>query len=361
MAEVTCIVDTDGTQSPDYTSLSAAIAGETGASPAVVTGADLVTNDEQLTIECRASGAHAADTTGVNITGFTTDVDCYVKVCSTGSYRHSGKWNDNLYQLKKSGNGEGYNNFWLTNNYTVLEGLQIYRDGYQGLGVAVIGDNCIVDGCIIRGVYDGNSSWGALVAIDYGENGSVTVRNSLLYDGNSGYGTCAAIHAPSDGSTNGTVVVENCTICHCAGQGIAHNAGSMTVRNTVIFDTADDISGTVTLTYCAGDDADFGSGTGNIQWADGATDWAANFTDYANGDFSVKDTDADIYHAGTDLDLDYDIAGNAWHATTPSIGAFEYVAAGGGSISKVGGTNLSAIAKISGIAKATIKKIMGIE
>ena len=53
--EVTCIVDTDGTKSPDYTSLSAAIAGETGESPKVVEDADLVANDEQLTIECRCS------------------------------------------------------------------------------------------------------------------------------------------------------------------------------------------------------------------------------------------------------------------------------------------------------------------
>ena len=67
-----------------YTSLSAAIVGESGVSPLVVTGDDLVTNDEQLTISCRASrvpaGTYTADTTVADITGFTTSATSYLKV-----------------------------------------------------------------------------------------------------------------------------------------------------------------------------------------------------------------------------------------------------------------------------------------
>ena len=71
--EIICIVDTDPAAEADYHSLADAIAGETGASPKCVTGADLVTNGEQLTIELRASSrwlkstwnaAAATDTVG---------------------------------------------------------------------------------------------------------------------------------------------------------------------------------------------------------------------------------------------------------------------------------------------------------
>jgi len=63
--EVTCIVDVDSGGGQHYTSLAAAIAGETGATPAVVTSANLAANDEQLTIECRATSG-GTDTALVN-------------------------------------------------------------------------------------------------------------------------------------------------------------------------------------------------------------------------------------------------------------------------------------------------------
>lgn len=88
--EVICIVDTDpDAKDAHYHSLADAIAGETGASPKCVTSANLVTNDEQLTIECRASSG-AADTTGVTISGFTTDADNFVKVYVPASAQASG-------------------------------------------------------------------------------------------------------------------------------------------------------------------------------------------------------------------------------------------------------------------------------
>ena len=58
-----------------------------------------------------------------------------------------------------------------------------------------------------------------------------------------------------------------------------------------------------------------------------ATASADNFTSAAGDDFTVKDTDADIYNTGSDLSGTFtdDIAGTT--RTTWDIGAFEYVAA----------------------------------
>lgn len=59
-----------------------------------------------------------------------------------------------------------------------------------------------------------------------------------------------------------------------------------------------------------------------------------NYNAIGSDDYSIKDTDADIYDAGIDLSgtyshLAYDIAGNP-RSSTYSIGAYEWVSAGGG-------------------------------
>lgn len=73
---------------------------------------------------------------------------------------------------------------------------------------------------------------------------------------------------------------------------------------------------------------------------------ADNFTDAANGDFTVKDTGADIYHAGTTLSyLTNDIAGTAYDSP-PSAGPFEYVSSGASvtaSVSESGDSTTAAI------------------
>ena len=69
-----------------------------------------------------------------------------------------------------------------------------------------------------------------------------------------------------------------------------------------------------------------------------ADDWDAAFTDYSNGDFSVKNDSSVLYGAGTDnpgAGLYSDDIIDTARSSTWDIGAFEYVAAGGGSTSQV--------------------------
>ena len=117
--EVTCIVDTDGTQNQDYTSLAAAIAGETGASPKCVTSADLVANDQQLTIECRASSG-AADG-AAEVDGFTQDEDRYVEIYIPPAHRHNGKWSTGKYRIESTVQDILY----IKDSYTRVRGIQV--------------------------------------------------------------------------------------------------------------------------------------------------------------------------------------------------------------------------------------------
>ncbi len=60
---------------------------------------------------------------------------------------------------------------------------------------------------------------------------------------------------------------------------------------------------------------------------------STDFNNYASADYTLSGTGADVYHAGTtSVTLDHDNV--AFDVTTPSIGAFEYVAAGGGATPK---------------------------
>ena len=89
---------------------------------------------------------------------------------------------------------------------------------------------------------------------------------------------------------------------------------------------ADVIAANGNLTCSAIVDADVPNDI-TITLAATATASADNFTSAAGDDFTVKDTDADIYNTGSDLSGTFtdDIAGTT--RTTWDIGAFEYVAA----------------------------------
>lgn len=308
--EVTCIVDTDGTKSPDYTSLSAAIAGETGESPKVVEDADLVANDEQLTIECRCSAGGADTAANVVVTGFTVDATCYVKVYVPPAHRHSGKWNESKYRVARSSG----NNAIVTsaNNYTRFIGLQARNAETWGTHGAfgVTGSYCRFGYCLA------NSSR----ALGFYLNGDfdAVVYNCLAYGGDTGFGfrrstfyNCTAI-----GGTRGYY--------NLYSAGTAHNCLA-SGASTADFAVA---STTPTLNNCASGDgtADDFNGSNN------RVDQEFTFVDAGNDDYRLASNDAGARnHGATDpgsgLYSD-DIIGTARpQGAAWDIGAFEAIAA----------------------------------
>jgi hypothetical protein len=324
--EVTKIVDPDNGAGTDYTSLAALVAGY---------AKDLVTADEQLTVKCRCTGGTADGAVTVN--GFTTDATRFIKIWTdpSESYRHAGTYpSGNKYRIEGSGSGS---TLQLSDNNIYIIGVAIgvtVTTTSQSIGVyassVTSGARHHISQCYIKLL--SRSSTGTPVGIRILDSDvlpyfyNTTVCGFINEAGTSGYG----IHL----QVSGTSRIFNCTLF---GNyiGLYRESGTSYATNTISANNADDFNGTITIDYCASDDGD---GTNAVDISPGATeadDWAEVFTDYANGDFSLKNFTGTQKVIGMGVDdpgsglYSDDILGNA-RSSVWDIGAFEYVASGGG-------------------------------
>ena len=264
----------------------------------------------------------------VVVDGFTDGANNYLHIYtptggaeSINNQRHSGAWDANKYKLDLTASGYYYA-VRIKEIYTRVEGLQIALSGettYDAFGFLVEtgNGNVIIEKNIISASLSAGGSQSAAYC-----NYSTKIYNNIIY-GFEDHGIRVY------GYNDGAVYSYYNTIFGCGAGILQEHTNTCTSINSAIFNNTDDISGTVTLTYSAGDDADFDSGTGNVPWDDSATDWDANFTEYDGTppDLTIIGTGADIYQTGTSLaasDIWRDIRGVERHATTPCIGAFEY-------------------------------------
>lgn len=255
--------------------------------------------------------------------------------------------------------------------YTTLENFRVITSTSSGTTDCVAIDaaarlGIVIDRCWFRKTSTG--SGGCFVMTGTTDGSHVTIRNSILDCTNSG-GTASQYGIWATFTNNSSLFVRNCTITGFNGGG-ANSAGlrrdstmtTFTVTNCAVFNNADDILGTApdSLTYCAGDDTEFQSGTGNVNISPGgteSTDWNSAFTDYANGDYTVKNSSSLLYNAGTNLSgsgvtVDH-IGTSRPQSTSFDIGAFELVVAGGPRRIRPATIIASQSATISGTASKT--------
>lgn len=303
----------------EYASLSAAEAGASDASH--INNTSLVAADVVLNIACYYDhDDQTADTTAMTVDGYTTSATQYINIYaprgaafneSINSQRHEGKWSASKYRIVSTEHWQHM--ITVSDQYVSIVDIQIYLSNYASTGIIQGEANGRINRCIIFGSTNLNS-----IGVD--ATGGGTIANSLIY---SLAGSGMRLH------TFTQCYVYNCTVYGC-GNGIYRydGADNHAVINCAVFGNTDDFLSTMAIDYCASDDGD---GTNAVNISPGATettDWAAAFTDYANGDFSVKDASSVLYNAGTDLSGTFttDIIGTT--RSTWDIGAFEYVAAG---------------------------------
>ena len=306
----------------DYASLSAAEAGASDSSH--LNTSDLATAKTILNLVCYAGAS--ADTAATTVDTYTTDASYYINVYaanggtqSLSSNRHSGVWDSSKYILSPT----DANCLTINVNYISLTGLQIAenptgttdRMGITWGAIGAVSNETKIDSCIICNV--GTANYALALYNTDGDRITKTI-NSIFYGGTQSYGNIYMA---------GTVSFYNCTMF--AGRYGVYAAASATITlvNCAVFNNTDDFQGTMTVTYTASDDNDI-SGTGNIDLADSAASWNAQFADYdaTNPDVSLVGNSLLLMSGvGPDSDANVpttDIAGNPRADTLTSIGAF---------------------------------------
>jgi hypothetical protein len=317
VAIYTDIIDPDNGAGTDYTSLAA---WEANAQTDHSAGAS-----DYLVAECRASSG-GDDTTAVRIDGLSV---AGVKITQT-DFPTNGKLDTSKYVLNP---GNYTSCLTVTNGAPDVEidKLQIVLGGNQNSETACIKSHYMgtTDIMTIKKVIALISSNNASLYgfslngdANSGQESPFTVSDCILYHTGSG-GTCVGIRT----GTYTALKCYNSTIYKFA-TGCRDNNANVEWKNIASFGNTDDFSSIGTILNCASDDAD---GTNAIDLNENALgEWTAAFTDYANGDFSVKDTSSLLYNTGASLagTVDVDIIGTSRpQATSYDIGAFEYITA----------------------------------
>ena len=248
-------------------------------------------------------------------------------------------WTDGKYSTSRYRMAGSARQLWITPNNRIdidFDGVQFQCTGDdECIQVSTIGANSELnwDNCYIEG--NGTTSGENCLELNDSDLTSHLVNCIIVQKGSQ----------PAVITYDVTLVrLINCTITGSVATGVNVTSGTVDLINCAIFNTTNDYEGAFnTHDHVASDD--FNDGTNRVDISpsgDGgeATSWAKVFTDYANGDYRIKDTGSYIYRTGLDPNSDSDIpstdiAGNArpTGANPVSIGAFEYVAASSSSSS----------------------------
>ena len=305
--EVVKIVDPDNGPGTDYTSLSAWEAGEQK---------NLVDNNEIAIAKCRNT-AGSADTSGVTISGWTTDADHYIKITVESGYRHDGT------------EGTGYR---IAPSSSTDYGIEIEEDYTQVEWVAIDQTNITVAGIHCYGLTDGTgitihhvlmyNIQGGDIGVYNRSAADVSVYRCIAYqdsDAGSGYGF-------GQNNSDGSMHCRNCT-AKVNYVAYRNAAGSMTTDNCfggASYPWYGSFSGNYNCDTTS--NSTYQAPGANSLHDKNASDQFESITDNSQ-DFHLK-SGADCIDAGNNLGspYDYDID-NQQVTGTWDIGADEYVAA----------------------------------
>ena len=289
----------------DYTSLKTAV--ETEAANLTGTGKAIFNVTESWT---------NPDTGNWDIDGYTTTSSDYIEINFLGDSTHT----NGVINATGWRTGNKTQIFDIEQSYTVVNGLQDTDYGGTGVDISGASAGVVINNFILAST---NLAGGANGGVRSASTG-VTLNNGIIYK------TWEAGDTGTEGiytSGSGTIVANNMTISGF-DEGVQRAGDTITISNSAIFNNNTDYDGTITADYNATDD---GGGTNGVDISPGGTeadDWNAAFTDYSNGDFTVKDTSSVLYNTGSATYAPAtDIIGTSRpQSTDDDIGAFELIA-----------------------------------
>jgi len=276
----------------DYSTLNAAVVGQ---------AQNLVTADSYLDI---IIGSNFDDTTGVNVTGYTTGATQYISVSTDTTVRNiTAKWNSSKYILSYTATADWQGAILINEDYVKIIGLQIFItfQTYSKVGInikSVVSSNFLyIEDCMIKG------------------HATVTRRvqgirqedtDSIMYCKNIYCFDMGLADASVGITLLGTGFLYNCGVYNSTYGFLQNTAGKiLTGKNCFASSVTSGkgfskIAGTISLNYCSSSDAtaDDSGGDGNI------VNQTFTFNDISNFDFKLSDTDTGARLKGADLSND---------------------------------------------------------
>ncbi len=242
----------------------------------------------------------------VDINGWTTDADHYVKIYVPKEERHTGKAKNsdgsyNGFAIKNDGSTTNHPTILIETPYTKIDGVivdsnQVWAAAGIGFGSSSSGTNSEISNCI---VLNGNVASDAVGFFLSNAGSNIKIYNCIAY----GYKYGFKVYY------NTGVFIYNCTSVnndygfHTAGTGLNIDIKNCLSSNNTESDFS--ISGdTVYINYCASSDGtadDFG-GEGNRTYQ------LFKFVDEANDDFHLSSDDTSAKDKGVDLSNDPNLA-----------------------------------------------------
>lgn len=340
MATVTRYVDTassggDGT-TQGHSGSTAAYASMSAWESAEQT--DLVTDGDSHVVNCAGS---TNDTTAVTITGWTTGASNTLTIqadatAPDGDGLNTGDTFDTaFYVFENNGTGHGIQ---VKEEYTTIQTIQIENNPTSNFkyGVSITGIGASNKINILRNRFKAGSSNSGATPLFVNDADIVidVLANTFESDGASNNGS------PARFTDSTTVNFFNNTVSGY-DRGVetaADFSGTLNEHNNAIFNTTnanedflDNSTSPTAINFTHNATDDYGTSDNNQDISPGGTEsdgWNDAVTDYANGDFTIKDGDSVLVGNGTTGGPSTDINGVTYSAN--DIGAFAYVAAGGG-------------------------------
>jgi hypothetical protein len=291
-------------------------------STAIVARAGVLTEDINFYLKASAG---TADSNEVTVNGYSGDY--YVNIIQA-DMPTDGVYDPNKYRLS-------LNPFvaclYIYDNYVRIK-MQINLIATTGAGRAAINienisaaNNIVIYDSILYGTCSGTGEGRGIYAND--ADAICTIKNTIIQGFKSGSDTG---FMGINGNNYNTLNVWNTTITNC-GYGISEAKLTSSVINCAVFNNNDDFvnfDDANSINYRASDDVDGVNSVDISPSVSEVDDWTLAFTDYVNGDFSIKNASSVLYNAGIDLTSSgviTDIIGTARpQATTYDIGAYEF-------------------------------------
>lgn len=318
-----------------FNSLENAVTGASDSSH--LNTADLIAGNYVLNIPCYYDSG--PDTSSVLVANtWTTGALNYIKIYApfntateaNQAQRHSGKWDNNKYQLIVSNLGSGGNALYVNTNYLRVDGLQVQIDRMNGDAIGAISFGLIsgpaeawVSNSILKQTNWVSGSYHEGIAVFNGDSSLVTLKawNNIIYGFNSPDDSAGILFQGYN------AYLYNNTIFNSNHGYYRYSSGNVIAKNNIAYNNADNYTGSFSATSTNNLS---GPNQSDAPGANARQNAIVSFYSTSTSNFHLLASDINAKDHGTDLsadpylpfnaDIDGQTRTGAW-----DIGADEFV------------------------------------